>query len=190
MLLDATVGNWFIGFRQASSIELDNLASGTIVIWTDPDRIIPAATKAENENAERKFLEALFDRVKKHLSMTFHRFLEAKSVAIHWCGHEIDPWNPFCPKESKVQIMPSEQIGEQVTVKGYILPHKTTSLRRLHTDRPRESSDSPHTRDSMSIAETVCYWPETGWVCSAKKRLINWFEYRSICPIAWIQTGK
>ena len=56
--------------------------------------------------------------------MTFHRFLEAKSVAIHWGGHEIDPWNPFCPKESKVQIMPSEQIGEQVTVKGYILPHK------------------------------------------------------------------
>lgn len=103
--------------------ELDNLASGTIVIWTDPDRIIPAATKAENENAKRKFSEA-FDRVKKHLSMTFHRFLEAKSVAIHWCGHEIDPWNPFCPKESKVQIMPSEQIGEQVTVKGYILPHK------------------------------------------------------------------
>lgn len=69
--------------------ELDNLASGTIVIWTDPDRIIPAATKAENENAKRKFSEA-FDRVKKHLSMTFHRFLEAKSVAIHWCGHEID----------------------------------------------------------------------------------------------------
>ena len=76
--------------------ELDNLASGTIVIWTDPDRIIPAATKAENENAKRKFSEA-FDRVKKHLSMTFHRFLEAKSVAIHWCGHEIDPLNPFCP---------------------------------------------------------------------------------------------
>lgn len=86
--------------------ELDDLASGTIVIWTDPDRIIPAATKAENENAKRKFSEA-FDRVKKHLSMTFHRFLEAKSVAIHWGGHEIDPWNPFCPKESKVQIMPS-----------------------------------------------------------------------------------
>ena len=103
--------------------ELDNLASGTIIIWTDPDRIIPAATKAENENAKRKFSEA-FDRVKKHLSMTFHRFLEAKSVAIHWCGHEIDPWNPFCPKESKVQIMPSEQIGEYVTVKGFILPHK------------------------------------------------------------------
>ena len=60
-----------------------------VLLCTDPDRIIPAATKAENENAKRKFSEA-FDRVKKHLSMTFHRFLEAKSVAIHWCGHEID----------------------------------------------------------------------------------------------------
>ena len=103
--------------------ELDNLTSGTVVIWTDPDRIIPATTKAENENAKRKFSEA-FDKVKKHLSMTFHRFLEANSVTIHWCGHEIEPWDPFCLKESKVQAMPSEQIGEQVTVKGYILPHK------------------------------------------------------------------
>lgn len=103
--------------------ELDNLTSGTVVIWTDPDRIIPATTKAENENAKRKFSEAS-DRVKKHLSMTFHRFLEANSVTIHWCGHEIEPWDPFCLKESKVQAMPSEQIGEQVTVKGYILPHK------------------------------------------------------------------
>ena len=61
--------------------ELDDLASGTIVIWTNLDRIIPATTKAENDNAKRKFSEA-FDRVKKHLSMTFHRFLEAKSVTV------------------------------------------------------------------------------------------------------------
>ena len=99
--------------------ELDSLTSGTIVIWTDPDRIIPTTTKIENEHAKRKFSEA-FDRVKKHLSMTFHRFLETKSITIHWCRHEIAPWNPFCPKESKVQIMPSEQIGEHVTVKGFI----------------------------------------------------------------------
>ena len=112
--------HWFPkGFEH----ELDDLISGTIVIWTDPDRIIPATTKVENENAKLKFSEA-FDRVKKHLSMTFHRFIEAKSITIHWCGHEIVPWNPFCPKESKVQIMPSEQIGDNITVKGYILPHK------------------------------------------------------------------
>lgn len=103
--------------------ELDNLPSGTIIIWTDLDRIIPSATKSDNENAKRKFSEA-FDRVKQHLSMTFHRFIENQSIKIYWCGHEIASWNPFCPKESKVQVMPSEQIGDLVTIKGFILPHK------------------------------------------------------------------
>lgn len=103
--------------------ELDDMESGTVVIWTDLDRIIPLTTKVDNENAKRKFSEA-FDRVKKHLSMTYHRFLENKSIAIYWGGHKIEPWNPFCPAESKVQVMPAEQIGEQVTIKGYVLPHK------------------------------------------------------------------
>lgn len=103
--------------------ELDDMESGTVVIWTDLDRIIPLTTKVDNENAKRKFSEA-FDRAKRHLSMTYHRYLENKSITIHWGGHKIEPWNPFCPAESKVQVMPAEQIGEQVTIKGYVLPHK------------------------------------------------------------------
>lgn len=102
---------------------LDDVARGTIVIWSHLDRVIPSATREEDENAKRKFSEA-FDKVKRHLSMTFHRFMENKTIKLFWCGHEIEPWNPFCPNESKVQIRPTEYIGENVTVKGYILPHK------------------------------------------------------------------
>lgn len=102
---------------------LDDLSSGTIVIWTNLDRVIPASTKVDDENAKRKFSEA-FDKVKQHLSMTFHRFIENQSIVLYWCDHTIAPWNPFCPDERKVQVMPTEYIGENVLVKGYILPHR------------------------------------------------------------------
>ena len=102
---------------------LDDINSGTIIIWSHLDRVISSSTREDDENAKRKFSEA-FDKVKKHLSMTFHRFMENKSLKLYWCGNEILPWNPFCPLESKVQIMSTDYIGDNVTVKGYVLPHK------------------------------------------------------------------
>jgi hypothetical protein len=102
---------------------LDNVESGTIVIWTSLDRIIPQSTKVDDDNAKRKFSEA-FDKVKQHLAMTFHRFIENKTVKLYWAANEIRPWNPFCPEEDKLQVMPTEDIGNGVKVKGYILPHR------------------------------------------------------------------
>lgn len=102
---------------------LDDINSGTIIIWSHLDRVISSSTREDDENAKRKFSEA-FDKVKKHLSMTFHRFMENKSLKLYWCGNEILPWNPFCPLESKVQIMSTDYISDNVTVKGYVLPHK------------------------------------------------------------------
>ena len=102
---------------------LDDINSGTIIIWSHLDRVISSSTREDDENAKRKFSEA-FDKVKKHLSMTFHRFMENKSLKLYWCGNEILPWNPFCPLESKVQIMSTDYIGDNVTVKDYVLPHK------------------------------------------------------------------
>lgn len=46
--------------------------------------------------------------------------------------NEILPWNPFCPLESKVQIMSTDYISDNVTVKGYVLPHKNNSLLKEH----------------------------------------------------------
>lgn len=57
--------------------------------------------------------------------MTFHRFIEEKVVRIFWCEHEIEPWNPFCENEPKTQIRPTENIIGGISVKGYVLPHKS-----------------------------------------------------------------
>jgi hypothetical protein len=74
--------------------ELDDLESGTIVIWSELDRVLPLDTEVTDENAKLKFSNSL-DKVKKHISMIFHRFIEDKEVKIYWCGHEIESWNPF-----------------------------------------------------------------------------------------------
>lgn len=103
--------------------ELDSQESGTLVIWTELDRVLPAKTEETDENAKQKFSASL-DRVKNHIAMIFHRFIEDKSVKIFWCGHEIEAWNPFCSSESKTQEQPTEYINGDVKMKGYVLPHK------------------------------------------------------------------
>jgi len=100
----------------------DKLESGTLVIWIELDRIIPPNTKISNEINKDKFL-AQMDKVKQHLAMTFHRFIEEKSVKIHCWGHELKPWNPFLLNEPATQPFPEEYIGEAV-MKGYVLPHR------------------------------------------------------------------
>ena len=108
---------------QGFDNQLDNQESGTLVIWTDLDRVLSLKTSKDNENAHHKFSDSL-DRVKRHIAMTFHRFIEEKSVKIYWCGNEIEPWNPFCLTESKTQSKSTDHLPDGVTVKGYVLPHK------------------------------------------------------------------
>ena len=102
---------------------LDDVASGTIVIWSYLDRIVPQNTANSNEAAKEKFSTAL-QKVREHIAMTFHRFLEEKQITIIWGSHAILPWNPFCPTEKKLQTFPVEHLPGNVTLTGYVLPHK------------------------------------------------------------------
>ncbi len=111
---------------EAYTDALDNQVSGTMVIWTDLDRVIPSSISPDNLAAKQKFSDA-WAKVKAHVAMTFHRFIESKDVSIYWGENEIEPWNPFCISEDKTQIFPTETIyfgNKKAEVKGYILPHK------------------------------------------------------------------
>ena len=110
-------------FPEEFMNELDSQQSGTLVIWSDLDRVLSPQTTETDENAKRKFSDAL-DKVKNHIAMTFHRFIEDKAIKIFWGGHEIEAWNPFCTNESKTQEQPTESINGGVKMKGYVLPHK------------------------------------------------------------------
>lgn len=105
---------------------LDEHDSGTLVIWSALDRLIPKDTSVDNIQAKQKFSNA-WARVKSHIAMTFHRFIESNDVVLYWGGNAIEPWNPFCISESKTQIFPTESLffgPQKAEVKGYILPHK------------------------------------------------------------------
>jgi hypothetical protein len=73
---------------------LDKLESGTLVIWTDLDRVIPPDTSISNEIAKDKFL-AQMDKVKQHLAMIFHRFIEEKNVKFFCWGTRSSTLEPF-----------------------------------------------------------------------------------------------
>ncbi|EOS19084.1 MULTISPECIES: ATP-binding protein [Parabacteroides] len=103
--------------------QLDDLQSGTLIIWSDLDRVLPLQTAETDDNAKCKFSDSL-DKVKNHIAMTFHRFIEDKTIKIFWGENEIPAWNPFCPNENKRQEQPTENINGGVKMKGYVLPHK------------------------------------------------------------------
>ena len=105
------------------SNELDEIESGTLVIWSDLDRVVRPNVSESDVHAHEKFSRDL-DHVKKHIAMTFHRFIEDKAIKLYWCGNEIESWNPFCPNESKRQLQTEDHLPGNVTVRGYVLPHK------------------------------------------------------------------
>lgn len=103
---------------------LNNIESGTIVIWNDLDRILPIGTDQSNEFALGKFTD-IMEKVKCHIQMTFHRFMEEKKIKFHFWNREIKPWNPFLINEPATQAFSDDYITGGAVMKGYVLPHKS-----------------------------------------------------------------
>lgn len=104
--------------------EIENLKSGTIVLWEEIDRLVKDLQK-DDETSFEKFLQTM-SHVKKHLAMVFHRFIEAGRIKIFFKERLLESWNPFLLQESATQGFPEEPLyGGKVIVKGYVLPHKS-----------------------------------------------------------------
>lgn len=102
---------------------LNNMKRGTMIIWTNLDRIIPKHTIETDKKTHDKFLSQM-ENVHKHLSMTFHRFIENRDFVLHCWDSPIKPWNPFLITESATQGFANQSLGDGAEVKGYVLPHK------------------------------------------------------------------
>ena len=97
--------------------------SGTLVLWWDLDRLTKN-TQEESEEAKRNFLQ-IMEKVKKHLSMVFHRFIE-QGLKIYFRDRLILPWDPFMIGIDGLQPK-SETRYESgaIRIKGFILPHRS-----------------------------------------------------------------
>ena len=101
--------------------------SGTVVIWRTMDRLF------EDESGRKRdeIVNEKLDVVDRHLSLVFHRFLAGqvrgrKKLSISINGHELEPFDPFCLKNSATQILPEETVrisSTPVHMQPYILPH-------------------------------------------------------------------
>lgn len=100
---------------------------GTAVVWRNLDRLFEDETGAKRDEIVNEKL----DVVEKHLSLVFHRFLSGevrgrKKLSLSLNGHPIEPFDPFCRKNSATQMLPEEVVridGVAVHMQPYILPH-------------------------------------------------------------------
>lgn len=125
---------------------LEEQPKGTLVLWEGMDRVVGNAA-ASDERAQDAFLAAA-EEVGQHLSMVFHRYLESPSsgLKIFLNGsdrrHRLRPWDPFFQDHPATSKTPAEYLGSgdsQVTVRGFVLPHKD----RLSA-KEAESAAGPH----------------------------------------------
>jgi hypothetical protein len=108
--------------------KLEAMPRGTAVVWSALDRLI-GDEDAGDAVACTRFNDAI-DQVREHLALTFHRFLEDRSIKIYLNGKLVSPWNPFM-RDGTTPSSPTPQefipFGKSgVTFQGFILPHKDT----------------------------------------------------------------
>lgn len=103
---------------------LANFNNGTILIIEDLDKLVDVNSLQKSKASFYRTLE----RVKKHVGMIFHRFIEEDGLNIKF-GHEvIEAWNPFILDNSATQELSEEEYydgDKSVIIQPYVLPHKT-----------------------------------------------------------------
>ncbi|MDB6124560.1 MAG: ATPase [Pedosphaera sp.] len=106
--------------------KLKRMKNGTAVVWSQLDRLI-GTQEAGDAVAHTRFNDAI-DRVLEHVALTFHRFLEDRSVKIYLNEKAILPWNPFMKAAPVAASTTPEEVipfsKSKITFQGFILPHK------------------------------------------------------------------
>jgi hypothetical protein len=119
----------------ARSEEMLGTGTGTVVVWQNLDRVLPASG-AQGGWAKRRF-EVLVEKTKRHLAMVFHRFLTGENgaprISISVNGDKVRAWDPFVRHEPGTQQLSTHQFELEsasgvgaVELRRYILPGKRT----------------------------------------------------------------
>ena len=117
------------------SDEMLGTGTGTVVVWQNLDRVLPASG-AHGGWAKRRF-EVLVEKTTRHLAMVFHRFLtgenKAPRISISVNGDKVRAWDPFVRHEPGTQQLSTQQFELEsatgvgaVELRRYILPGKRT----------------------------------------------------------------
>ena len=102
--------------------KLSKQKKGTLILWEKLDSIV--GKSSENNYAIKELFYQEFADLEKHLSLTFHKYLENKQINIFFGERLIKSWNPFLLDLKSVStIMLSPETIKGVEVTAFILPH-------------------------------------------------------------------
>ncbi len=113
---------------EIDSIELAKSINkqGTLVLWRKLDRL----DNFDHLSVREKKLGSLIAATRKHLELTFHRFLSPpkgrKKLNIFLNGDMLEAFNPFNPLNPATRELPEQKIyleHETISVQPYVLPH-------------------------------------------------------------------
>lgn len=132
--LDYVVNNdkWLLKIIDPYELELDKIyldkivKQGTIVLWDRIDRI----EFPQNENEAQRYLAHLLTKLREHLGLVFHKFIEGvaktNKIQINLNNYEIEAFNPFCVSNKFTREIGTEKVfvnDSEVTIQAYALPY-------------------------------------------------------------------
>lgn len=123
--------DWVLLLHCADKISEKNLSdfsfdgSGTIILWEKLDRLV----ESEELTSNKEHFYRKFDNVRKHLGITFHRFIEEERISITVLDSEIEAINPFNISADVPSLeLAEEQLSinrQPICIQPFILPHES-----------------------------------------------------------------
>lgn len=98
--------------------------NGTLILIDSLDRFVDVSSLKKSKTNFYKIVE----RVKAHVGMIFHRFIEEDDLKIYFKEDLVPAWNPFVLSNNATQELGEEEYFDgkkYVLVQPYVLPHKT-----------------------------------------------------------------
>jgi len=97
--------------------------NGTIVLIENLDKVV---NEPISNNKKRGFYNKI-DKVRSHLNLTFHRYLEGlNKISIKLNDSSLEPWDPFYSRSLATQALSKDRYevnGNKIDVQIFILPH-------------------------------------------------------------------
>ena len=141
--------------------------AGTLIVTENADRFFPSERVSGDEAASKRFLNSQVKATITHLRTAFQRFIDhgdtrAANVAISINGELLNPWDPFCLKEPKVELAREKVFTElrtksgkvgSVALRGYLLPAKVDFV---DAEYARDCDMGPNTHGVYVYRENRC----------------------------------
>lgn len=104
-------------------VNFEKWNNGTLIVLSNLDRLIDFNNL---DKSKKKFYKTI-KKIKNHLAMIFHRFIEDKDVVFYINGNHLDAWNPFVRENPSTMELSAEELFDgksDVYIEPFILPHK------------------------------------------------------------------